>query len=43
VSALAVGVGKYPAVPTFAMLIPYYLALLAVEAACLARAARAAR
>ena len=37
VSALAVGVGHYPAVPTFMLLVPYYLALLAVETACLAR------
>jgi hypothetical protein len=35
--ALAVGVGRYPAIPTFALLIPYYLALLAAESACLAR------
>jgi hypothetical protein len=37
VAALAVGVGNYPAVPTFALVVPYYLALLAVETASLAR------
>jgi hypothetical protein len=36
-SALAVGVGHYPAIPTFALLLPYYLALLAAETACLTR------
>lgn len=40
VSALAVGVGHYPAVPTFMLLVPYYLALLAVETACLARSVK---
>lgn len=37
VAALAVGVGDYPAVPTFALVMPYYIALLAVETASLAR------
>ena len=37
VAALAVGVGGYPAVPTFALVLPYYLALLAVESVSLAR------
>ena len=37
ISALAVGVGGYPAIPTFALLLPYYLGLLVVETACLAR------
>jgi hypothetical protein len=36
-SALAVGVGHYPTIPTFALLLPYYLALLAAETSCLAR------
>ncbi len=36
-AGLAVGVGNYPAVPTFTLLVPYYLALLLVEAASLAR------
>lgn len=40
VAALAVGVGGYPAVPTFMLLVPYYLVLLAVETACLARSMR---
>ena len=37
ICALAGGVGKFPLVPTLALVIPYYLALLAVETACLAR------
>ena len=37
IAALAVGVGNYPAIPTFALVMPYYLALLAVETAILAR------
>ena len=40
-SALAVAVGRYPAIPTFAMLIPYYVVLLAVESACLTRGLKA--
>jgi hypothetical protein len=36
-SALAVGVGHYPTVPTFALLLPYYLALLAAETGGLTR------
>ena len=36
-AALAVGVGRYPAVSTLLLLVPYYLALLAVETACLAK------
>jgi hypothetical protein len=40
-TALAVAVGRYPALPTFALLIPYYLVLLAIETACLARGSKA--
>ena len=36
-AALAVGVGRYPAIPTLTLMIPYYLALLATETACLAK------
>lgn len=36
-AALAVGVGRYPVVPTLMLMIPYYLALLAAETACLAK------
>jgi hypothetical protein len=41
-TALAVGIGKYPALPTFALLIPYYLVLLALETACLTRGLKGA-
>ena len=37
ICALAVGVGGYPLIPTLALIIPYYLALLAIETACLSR------
>ena len=37
IAALAVGVGGYPALPTLGLVIPYYLALLAIETACLSR------
>ena len=37
IASLAVGVGRYPLVPTLALVIPYYLALLAIETACLSR------
>jgi hypothetical protein len=40
VAALAVGVGGYPVVPTFVLVMPYYLALLAVETASLARGSK---
>ena len=40
-TALAVGVGRYPAMPTFALLIPYYIVLLGLETACLARGLKA--
>jgi len=36
-AALAVAVGRYPAVPTLALMVPYYLALLGTETACLAK------
>ena len=36
-SVLAIAVGKYPTVPTLALLLPYYVTLLAVETACLTR------
>jgi hypothetical protein len=35
--ALAVGVGRYPALPTFVLVMPYYLALLGIETAILSR------
>jgi hypothetical protein len=37
IAALAVGAGKYPLVPTLALVIPYYLVLLGVESAILSR------
>jgi hypothetical protein len=37
IAALAVGAGNYPLVPTLALVIPYYLVLLGVEAAILSR------
>jgi hypothetical protein len=40
VAALAVGVGRYPTLPTFVLVMPYYLVLLAVETACLARSVK---
>jgi hypothetical protein len=36
-AALAVGAGRYPSVPTLVLMIPYYLALLGTETACLAK------
>ena len=36
-AALAVGVGRYPVIPTLTLMIPYYLALLGTETACLAK------
>jgi hypothetical protein len=36
-AALAVGVGRYPPVATLLLLVPYYLALLGTETACLAK------
>jgi hypothetical protein len=41
--ALAVGVGRYPALPTFVLVIPYYLALLAIESLMLSRGLKVAR
>ena len=36
-AALAVGVGRYPTIPTLVLMIPYYLALLGAESVCLAK------
>ena len=36
-AALAVGVGDYPKIPTFCLVLPYYLATLASEALVMAR------
>src|SRR5687768_1386422 len=37
ICALAVGVGRYPSLPTFVLVMPYYLALLGIETAILSR------
>ena len=42
IAALAVGVGNYPVVPTFVLVMPYYVGLLAVETASLARGLKSA-
>jgi hypothetical protein len=40
IAALAVGAGKYPLIPTLALVIPYYLVLLGVESALLTRGSK---
>lgn len=43
ICALAVGVGRFPSLPTFVLVVPYYLALLAIESLILSRGLKIAR